>query len=205
MTPSIGISKFFKKQSTLKAGNSYTNLTDANLIEMIHIFWHERIPGTGEGDCLTRKVLVPLPIDYYKDPAFFLPPRMALVEGMPIKAKVIVRQKGEKPFVETFITVKEAKRLGWQAELAEKVMVVCYSAEALLENNGQRSTDADWEVVCLLCSASDDIEPMLPLTMARNQLEMDGGTKPAVPYTSDEWAKAVWEHSIKRGIRVCNP
>ena len=202
--PTIGLSNFFQTHSTSKSGNSYTNLPAQLLIDMIIDNWDKREPGTGEGTCIDRKVLVPLDTELYAETVFFLPPRMDLIEGMPVKAKVIARQKGEKPFIETFIDIKDARKFGWKPKPAEKVMIVCYSAEALLENNGTRSTDCEWEAVCLLCSLKDEVDHMSPLTMARNQLEMDGGTKPAVPYTSDEWANAVWEHSIKRGIKVCS-
>ena len=173
---SVGVSEFFIKNSSLKKGNSFTLLTKSSLIDLIKEFWDQRVPGTGEGDCLTRKVLVPLPVTHKRilEPVFFLPPRMQLVEGMPVKTKVVARQKGEKPFIETFITIKDAKRLGWRAVPAEKVMVVCYSAEALLENNGTRSTTSDWEIVTLLCSKINEIDLMVPLTMARNKLEKEG-------------------------------
>ncbi|MBU2502315.1 DUF3228 family protein, partial [bacterium] len=67
--------------------------------------------------------------------------------------------------------------------------VVLYSREALLENGGTRSGDADWEIVCLLAGPEED-EPMDPLTMARNMLAKPGGTP--CTYTAEQFAEAVW-------------
>jgi hypothetical protein len=83
---------------------------------------------------------------------------------------------------------------------AKRVDVVCYSAEALLENNGTRThLDCNWEIVCLLASTGEK-EPMLPLAMARNYLEMPGGTKGE--YTAKEFAEAIYYWSSKRGVKV---
>jgi hypothetical protein len=67
--------------------------------------------------------------------------------------------------------------------------VVLYSANELLKNDGERSSDADWEIVCIIASDVEN-EPMHPLAMARNQLEMPGGTPRS--YTAEEYAQAIW-------------
>jgi hypothetical protein len=66
-------------------------------------------------------------------------------------------------------------------EPARFAAVVLYSRAALCENDGTRSTDADWEVVSLITSpvqrlTRDDAPPMNPLTIARNVLAKPGGT-----------------------------
>jgi hypothetical protein len=67
--------------------------------------------------------------------------------------------------------------------------VVMYSADTLLENDGTRSGDFDWEVVCLVAGPVE-IEPMDPLTMARNMLEKPGGTY--CEYSAAEFAASIW-------------
>lgn len=198
---SIGFSNFFLTNSLREKGNSYTTLPPLSLLTYVQQNWDKRRPGTGEGDRIDRKVLVPIHPYEFPQPVFFCPPRAKMVPGMNVQAQVVCRQEGEEPYVEVFVTPEEAAKYGFEDIPAKKIDVVCYSAEALLENNGTRTGDQDWEIVTLLCSESDG-ERMTPLTMARNALEMVGGTKPAVPYTSDEWAWAVWEHSTKRGIKV---
>ena len=77
--------------------------------------------------------------------------------------------------------------------------MVLYSAETLTENDGTRSGDFDWEVVCLLAGAAQT-EPMDPLTMARNMLEKPGGTY--APYTAQEFAEAIYFWSCRATAHV---
>lgn len=199
--PSVGFSDFFLKHSVREAGNSYTTLPPLSLLNAVQAHWHQRVPGTGEGDRRDRKVLVPLPPAAVEGrPAFYCPARVPLVAGMPLCAEAVQRQPGEDPFVEVFITPEDAVRYGFVETPATTVNVVCYSAAALLENGGSRTGNCDWEIVTLLCS-TDGPEHMPPLTMARNMLEKAGGSKPAVPYSSEEWANAVWA-SHQRGVKV---
>lgn len=189
----LGWSNFGLKNNARNSGNSYSDLSPDKIIERVLDNWNKAVPGSGE-TTLERKILVPV------DPeGFFCPPRALLIPGMEVKAEVKLRQQGEDPSVETYVTEEEARRHNALVEIpAKRVDVVCYSAEALLENNGERSTDCDWEIVCLL--ASQDKEPMLPLAMARNYLEKPGGTKGE--YSAKEFAEAIYYWSSQRGIKV---
>jgi hypothetical protein len=96
MVPSIRWSDFALKYSCHLTGNSYTTLEPAQLVTLVQRNWGYRTPGAGEEDRLDRKVLVPidqLTID--GKPAFFLPPRVPLKMGMPLRAEVLQRQEGE--------------------------------------------------------------------------------------------------------------
>jgi hypothetical protein len=167
-------------------------LDPSEVVHLADVHWDKRRPGSGETD-LSRKVIVPVPPE-----GFFCPPRTRLMPGMPVRAEVVTRQDGEDPYVQTFITPEDAKTWGVLETPAEIAEVVCYSAEALLENGGTRSTDCDWEIVTLLCSIGAT-DPMMPLAMARNFLEKPGGTKGE--YTAQEFAEAIW-HWSQRGIRI---
>jgi hypothetical protein len=201
--PSIGFSKFFLDNAIEEMGNSYTKLPPLSLLNYVYNSWMKRTPGLGEGTRIDRKVLVPLDPNVGGIPVYFCPPRVRLVEGMPLRAEAICRQEGEEPFVDVFVTPKDAMKYGYIETPASSVSVVCFSKEALLENNGRRTTNSDWEIVTLLCSTTG-VETMEPLTMARNWLELAGGTKPATPYTCDEWAQAVLAAKSK-GIKVRRP
>lgn len=190
--PTIGWSEFARKNSAAGTGNSYSSLTEEQIVMLVKANWGERTPGAGE-DNLNRKVLVPVPSF-----GFLCPPRAKLVPGLPIKAEVFVRQEGEDPYVQTYVTTEDAIKFGALIETPAKVVeIVCYSAEALLENGGTRSTHCDWEIITLLCGLRR--EPMTPLTMARNFLEKTGGTKGI--YTAREFANAIWYWS-QQGVRV---
>lgn len=200
MNVSIGISGFAKKNSCEGTGNSFSTLPDHELIQLTQDHWRERIPGNGEGNSLDRKVLVPINPIITKDgkPCFFCAPRMLLQKNMPIRAKVVSRQEGEDLYVETFIETNDAIALGFQYTPATNINIVCYSAEALLENGGTRSTDCDFEIVTILCSNGEQ-ETMSSLTMARNMLEMPGGTKGE--YSAMEFAQAIYKNS-RTGVKV---
>lgn len=197
----LSVNDFYATHSKKEEGNSYTVLTNAKLIEAVDRLWANRIPGAGEAN-LDRKVLVPITGDFLHDfgkPLFFCPPRVNLVVGMPVQAHVVARQDGEEPYVETFVTPDVAEKYGYNETPAKDVKVVVYSRAALMENGGNPTTNADWEIVTLLCSSGEQ-EPMMPLAMARNMLEKAGGTKG--DYTAKDFAEAVWYWSTKRGLKV---
>lgn len=192
MTPSIGWSKFASDRHVEGSGNSFFTISKEEVIERVKKHWAFRIAGHGETG-LDRKVVVPVEAE-----GFFLS-STPLVEGLPIRAAVTRRQDGEDWFVETYVEAEDAKQLGINYEPASFVRIVCYSDEALRENNGERTTDDDWEIVAVLASQNDGSEPMTPLTMARNFLEMPGGTKSV--YTAQEFAESIYFHS-KRSVKI---
>lgn len=199
----IGWSDFAIKQHTPVSGKSFTTLSPDAVIELVLDRWADRQPGHGEKD-LSRKVVVSLSPDCFAD--FFTPPYVDLSPNLPVRARVTQRQKGEDYYIETYVNSHDCSVLGLEVHRnpAKKVAVVLYSAEALLANNGTRSTDCDWEIVCLLVSDRAENEPpMVPLTMARNQLELPGGTKSE--YTPKEFAEAIMYWSAHKGVKVMSP
>lgn len=203
-TPSVGFSEFYTINSRKEMGNSYTTTPNLSILNLIHHMWDLRKPGTGEGDRVDRKVLVPIDPKEVPPHTFFCPPSVKLALGMPIRAEVVARQEGEDPFVDVFITPEDAAGFDFIEVPAKTINFVVYSAATLLENGGKRTTECEWEIVTLLCSSDESMEFMEPLTMARNWKELTGGTKPAVPYTCDEWADAVLAKKSK-GIKVRKP
>ena len=187
----VGWSQFALDRHKKGTGNSYFNCSTNEVLTRVVENFDKAYPGQGETD-LTRKIIVPIA------PKSFFTSLAPLQEGMPVRAAVTVRQEGEDPYVETFITTEDANRLGIEAYKAEYVNVVLYSDEALTENGGERTTNTDWEVVCILASRYE-IEPMPPLTMARNFLEKPGGTKSV--YSAQEFAEAIYFNSVK-GIKI---
>lgn len=194
--PTIGWSDFALKNSVKSKGRSYTMLDPNKVIERLKESWWVQEPGDGETDC-TRKILVSVAPE-----EFFLPPKAKLVEGMPVQAEVVKRegQTNEDPYIEIFVTPEDAAKFGYVEQPAKSVKIVLYSAKALTENNEERSTDCEWEIIAILCSENDgETEPMAPLTMARNFLEKEGGTKSV--YTAQEFAEAIYRKS-NSGVRV---
>jgi hypothetical protein len=105
-----------------------------------------------------------------------------LGEDSVLKAEFAARRKGEEPYVQ--ITA-----IGGAKVPASSVQIIIYSHKALADD---ASGDADWEIVSINASSTirdGEAEPPTPVAMARNFLEMAGGTKRE--YTADEFARAI--------------
>ena len=208
-TPTIAWSDFARQRHRKGTSYSYFVGEESELINLIKIYWNKRVPGQGEQD-LSRKVVVPLLPS--KELSNFLAEDLSkmfrgssakIKKGMKIKASVGQRQEGEDLFIATRL------KKSWYRKLLEKltgndgmespqfVSVVLYSREALLENDGEVSSDAEWEIVAIICSDVEK-EPMRPLTMARNMLQKAGGTKST--YTAEEFAESIYYWSQRVSI-----
>ena len=66
--------------------------------------------------------------------------------------------------------------------------LVLYRRDVLEETN-EESTDADWELIAFMGIPKNISMPIGPVTMMRNQLNLNGGTKAL--YQSEEWAESV--------------
>lgn len=192
-TPNIGWSEFAAGRHKKGTGFSYSTLTNEQVVQLVREAWDKRQPGMGEAT-LDRKIVVPvqMPEGTYFNPV------VALREDLPVYAKVTRRQDGEDLFIETFTLQADVDRLGLEylPDDGKNVGVVVYSAAALEENGGKRTTEDPWEIVTYITLG----EKMTPLTMARNFLGKAGGTVSA--YTSQEFAEAIYEQSTKGGVRV---
>ena len=123
--------------------------------------------------------------------------RIFAVDGNPVAflhAQFHRRQAHEEGFIRV---TAEGPR-----EKARFASVVLYSADTLQENEGRRSGDFDWEVVCLIAGPTET-ESMDPLTMARNFLEKPGGTY--CEYSAREFAEAVWFWAGRASAHVSDP
>jgi hypothetical protein len=69
---------------------------------------------------------------------------------------------------------------------AKHVFVVLYSKEVL---GDEATSDADWEIVSINARESEIEEPMDPMTMARNFLVLEGGTKG--DFTAQQFAESI--------------
>lgn len=188
----IGISTFARK-----------NIADpAKLIEQIRQGWDKRKPGAARTD-LTKVVLVPIPTEGYFGRL------TTATKDMLLEAFVTERAEGEDPYIVVkavgykphglrwlFWKIGLAKPLPIKADPVNFVFAVLYSADMLLENNGTRSGDFDWEVVAVVASDVED-QPMEPLTMARNWLEKPGGT--FAPYDLKPTMESIyyWSNRVK--------
>lgn len=120
-------------------------------------------------------------------PAGFYAPVVRLTAESALQAVFEPRREGEEPFIQ--VTAP-----GVHKSPAFAVEIVIYSHETLGDD---ASTDAEWEIVSINARSSSEPEPMTPMAMARNFLELSGGTK--AEYTAEEFARAIvfWgQHTI---------
>lgn len=126
-------------------------------------------PGYKEG-----VILVEMPAHWF---------RSAIVElnvDSKLTANYAPRREGEAPFVR--VSAKGKK------QPAKYAQVVLYSRAVLMENN-EAETNAEWEIICIKARVTEEEEPMDPYTMARNFLHLTGGTKG--DFSAEQFANSI--------------
>jgi len=109
-------------------------------------------------------------------------PYVRITKETRLSAKVVKRREDEDFYIQ--IRAMNGNLVG-----SGSVDLILYRNDILLENN-ENTTNADWELVSINAFPKGvKSMPMGPITMMRNQLELNGGTK--AEYSSDEWAKSV--------------
>ena len=87
---------------------------------------------------------------------------------------------------EPYLQIKAINGTRLKTNLVE---IILYRHDVLKETN-ENSTSSDWELIAFHAIPEGiDKLPMKPVTMMRNQLQLEGGTK--AHYSSEEWAQAV--------------
>ncbi len=117
-------------------------------------------------------------VDLY--PNDFYSSTVKLNEKSKFSTKFASRREGEMPYINVAVVAEKQR--------AKQASVVLYRHDILDENN-ERETNAEWEVVAIKAQTSDEIEPMPPMTMARNFLHLEGGTKG--DFTAEDFAKSI--------------
>ncbi len=180
----IGWSNFALKRNKKGRHSKFTR-KPTKLVELVRKHWKHRVPGVGRID-LNKVVVVPIvEKDLHK---YFTCPWASVEDAHHLRAKVAKRQDHEDSYVEVHGKGKKLK--------VKFAKVVLYSADTLLENDGERSGDYDWEIVAILAGPWER-EPMSPLTMARNYLQKTGGTY--ADYSAKEFAESIyfWSQYVK--------
>ena len=109
-------------------------------------------------------------------------PFTKITDNTKLKAQVTRRRINESPYIQLRASNGKLLETG-------SVELILYSHDILLENNEQ-STDAEWELISFHAIPKGIKKmPMGPVTMMRNQLELEGGTKGY--YKSEHWAESV--------------
>jgi Protein of unknown function (DUF3228) len=174
----IGWSEFARHRHQEGMGLSYFVGEDKALLQMICDNWDQR--EIGDGVTSVDDVCV-VPITSNLDIQKFICTSVPVQKDMNLTAKVTRRQPEESYFIKVESEDNPA--------VTKFVRIVLYAAHELLKNNGKRSGDCDWEIVCIIASPVEK-EPMHSLAMARNMLSKPGGTPRE--YTAQEFAESIW-------------
>ncbi len=112
----------------------------------------------------------------------FVCPFVKITSETKLVSRLIKRQCHEEPYIQT-------RALNGVLLQAGKVELILYSNKVLKENN-ENSTNAEWELISINSVPVGVTHlPIGPVTMMRNQLNLNGGTKGN--YSSDDWAKSI--------------
>jgi hypothetical protein len=153
---SIHITNFVRRQ-TKESGFSHWEISDEELLARIQDNFHNLHVGYREG-----VVLVPVP------PEGFFSGIVQLKEGDQLVGEYKARKEGEEPRKSTYV-------VGGQKIPARSVYIVLYSHAVLAEKNEQES-DADWEIVSVNASPTEEEPPIPTGALIANHLELSGGT-----------------------------
>lgn len=175
--PSIGVNEFVLRQ-TADSPFSHFEGTWGVLKELARDFFKDAKPGYRPG-----VLLVPVP------PRGFYSGVIEVTHETPLKAALFQRRQEEAPFIQV---TGEGKKLP-----AKEVELVLYS-KATLDETGDSATGAEWDIISINARPTEGPEPMAPMAMARNFLDLPGGTK--AEYTAEEFAKAIIYWSARVNI-----
>ena len=119
----------------------------------------------------------------------FICPLVKIRDDTKLSARLVRRRDKE----ELYIQIRARDGIPMQTKNVELIL---YRNDVLKETN-ENTTDSEWELIAFqaIPEEIDDI-PMGPITMMRNQLELEGGTKGN--YNSNQWAESVrfWQKYV---------
>lgn len=146
-----------------------------DLVALVLESWENQKPGFTEG-CIE----VTVPVEGFFSGVVDL---VAAPKAV-VTAKFAPRRNGEDPV----LSVKGEPAL---KAPAKSVRVICYSHDLLrpADKPSEATTDAEWEIITILAECDTEPAPMPPITMARNFLNLDGGTKGE--FSPEDFAKSI--------------
>ncbi|MDQ7814273.1 MAG: DUF3228 family protein [Patescibacteria group bacterium] len=175
----VTINSFVRRQ-TVESKFSHFEESWEELVALVEAHMDEAKPGYRDGI-----LLVPVPAAGFKSGV------VLVNETTELKVSFGARRRGEEPYVDVVA-------LGGQKLDAGYVEIVLYAHYVLAEEN-EAETDADYEIISINARATAEPEPQHPVSMARNFLQMAGGTK--AEYTAEQFAESIiyWSTRAMKG------
>lgn len=150
------ITKFVRRQ-TSESGFSHWEIPDSVLLERIQRNFDKKKIGYREG-----VVLVPV------EPDGFFSGIVQLQDGDRMVGEYKARREGEEPRKSSYAL--KGKKLP-----AKSVWIVLYNHSVLIEKN-ENESEAEWEIVSINASPTDEEPPIPTGALIANHLELSGGT-----------------------------
>ena len=163
----IGINNFVRRQTQSSKFSHFAGTFD-ELSTLVEENFSLAQPGYMDG-----AMLVPLPSEG------FFSGVVEVTAEMPLVATFSARRKGEEPYL-------QIEAISGQKLPAKFVEAVVYRHDTLGED---ATTAAEWEIVSLNGRPTEEPEPLTPVAMARNFLQLPGGTEAV--YTAEEFASSI--------------
>jgi hypothetical protein len=184
----IACSEFVKRQ-TKDSGFSHYSGTWEDLEKVVYqCMSNGRFMRPGYKDGV---LLVDLTFTGFEHLGQFYSSIVDITEDTKLRVSYAPRLKGEAPFIR--VSAKSDK------QETKFVTFVLYHKD-VLEEDSDRSSDAEWEIIAIKARLSEKEEPMDPYTMARNFLHLKGGTKGE--WTAQQFAESIvyWNnHCLSTG------
>lgn len=177
--PSIAVNEFVTRQTRGSKFSHYEGELE-RVADMVQAAFGNAKPGYRDG-----VKLVPVPA------AGFFSGVVEITPETKLRATFTARRPDEDPFV-------SVEALAGEKLPAEHVEVVIYHRDVLIEGGDKPSTDAEWEIVSINARPTPEPEPMTPMAMARNFLELPGGTK--ADYSAEDFARAILYWSCRANL-----
>ena len=188
-TPSVTINPFAKRQTAASAFSHFDG-SDSVLIELAQSQFHQANEGYKPG-----VMLVPVPVQGFHTAV------VPITEANFPKVISVFEQRrdGEEFFL--------AHRIKGAGKTPAVSVDVCMYSHAVLSEDGDTSSEAEWEIVSINASPTKEPTPQDPTSMARNQLHMAGGTKANLDPTDmaeaiDFWSRHAMVEDGYKHIRV---
>jgi len=166
----------FVRRQVKSSGKTYSTLSFEGIATYAE---NQLIKGSSESGYRDGVILIKVE---KKLISYFICPYTKLTDDTQLIATMTRRKPEEDPYI-------QIRALNGVALTTGSVDLVLYHHDVLAETNEQESTGG-WELIAFH-AIPEGIKtmPMGPITMMRNQLQLEGGTEGK--YNSSEWAKSV--------------
>jgi len=166
----IHLTKFVQRQTP---DSQYSHwFSNDDLLEQVNANFDKHKPGYRDG-----VILVPI------SPEGVCSGVVQLYSGDKLTGVFRERKEGEEP-----------RKSIWAAHSskvpAKSAYVVLYRHDVLVET-GENETDADWEIISVNASPTEDDPPIMPDVLIANHFQLSGGT--ATNMTNEEFVKQLKE------------